>query len=379
MNGLRLVLVLMVSFSFLGISCKGDNVKPKKHSTAVATADVNGADNNSPNSEIGSAKMENTISQQESSVPNEENIETKTSKEGRVNAIDKVKEVVKEEVVNKSQPSKTATVVNEKVKTEVINEYKEVKEVSIVKSKEEVVESAKAEKSKEVTTADSKKSGNSEKSKETPVSDMHLEFDKILKTHVSSSGKVNYKGIKGDKDRLENYLALVSNNEPKANAERNEKLAYWINVYNAYTIKLIVDNYPINSITDLEGGKPWDKKWIKIGSQTYSLNHIENEIIRPQFKEPRIHFAVNCAAKSCPPISNRAWKASSLEADLEKAAKAFINNSAYNKFNNGKAQVSKIFEWYKEDFGDLKAYLSKYSGQEVKEISYAEYNWSLNN
>ena len=222
-------------------------------------------------------------------------------------------------------------------------------------------------------------SNSSSEDKKEATLDMHKELDKLLQAHVSSAGKVNYKGIKGDKDRLENYLALVSNNKPKASASRDEKLVYWINIYNAYTIKMVVDNYPLNSIKDLEGGKPWDKKWINIKGTTYSLNQIENEIIRPTFNEPRIHFAVNCAAKSCPPLMNKAWNASSLEADLEKATKVFINNTTYNTIDNGKAQVSKIFDWYKEDFADIKKYISKYSGKEVKEISFKEYDWSLNN
>ena len=86
-----------------------------------------------------------------------------------------------------------------------------------------------------------------------------------------------------------------------------KKMAYWINVYNAFTIKMIVDNYPVSSITKLHGGKPWDVKWIELGEKKYSLNEIEHNILRPQFKDARIHFAVNCAAQSCPPILNKAW------------------------------------------------------------------------
>ncbi len=209
----------------------------------------------------------------------------------------------------------------------------------------------------------------------------HDYFDALLQKYVSGDGTVNYKGFKADDHKLEDYLSQLKNNPVHPDWSRNEKLAYWINAYNAFTIKLIVDNYPIKSITKLEGGKPWDKKWIKLGDKTYSLNNIENDIIRPQFKEPRIHFAVNCAAKSCPPLSNAVWTASNLESKFEKATKKFINNSRYNTIDKNSASVSKIFDWYKEDFGDLSAYLNKYSDTQLKKggkIKFMEYDWGLN-
>lgn len=210
----------------------------------------------------------------------------------------------------------------------------------------------------------------------------HAAFDKLLKKHVSSSGAVNYAGLKSDKALLGSYLEDLSTNGIKNNWSSSEKLAYWINAYNAFTLKLIIDNYPIKSITDLHGGKPWDVKWIALGDKKYSLNQIENEIIRPQFKEPRIHFAVNCAAKSCPPLLNAAYTASNLESLLESQTRKFINDSDYNKISEGSISVSKIFDWYKVDFGDLISYLNKYSktkiGNDAK-VSFEEYNWALNN
>ncbi len=207
----------------------------------------------------------------------------------------------------------------------------------------------------------------------------HQAFDALLRKHVSSSGQVNYAGFKADVVKLDAYIANLSANPVEDSWTRNEKLAYWINAYNANTIKLIVDNYPVAKITDLEGGKPWDKKWIKLGSKTYSLNNIENDIIRPQFKEPRIHFAVNCAAKSCPTLMNKAWLPNNLESDFEKMTKAFVNNSSYNEISSGGAKVSKIFEWYGEDFGDVKAFINKYSNTKINgNLNFKEYDWSLN-
>ena len=158
-------------------------------------------------------------------------------------------------------------------------------------------------------------------------------------------------------------------------------MAFWINAYNAYTIVLILDNYPLSSITQLEGGKVWDKKWITIGSKRYSLNNIENDILRPQFQDPRIHFAVNCAAKSCPPLHNRAFTASNLDTLLDKQTKAFINDETYNKITKKAVTVSKIFDWYAEDFSDLIGYLNEYSNTAIQSnaaIKFTEYDWSLN-
>ncbi|MFK7935732.1 MAG: DUF547 domain-containing protein [Saprospiraceae bacterium] len=210
----------------------------------------------------------------------------------------------------------------------------------------------------------------------------HGLWNSILQKNVSSSGKVNYAGIKTQKAQLEKYLTDLESNTPQSDWSRNEKLAYWINVYNAYTVKLIVDNYPTKSITDLEGGKPWDKKWIKIAGKTYSLNNIENDLIRPRFKEPRIHFAVNCAAQSCPPILNKAWTADNLSRYFNQQAKSFINNSKYNQISANSVTVSKIFDWYGEDFGNLIDYLNKFSDTKISSdatVNYKEYDWNLNN
>ena len=217
--------------------------------------------------------------------------------------------------------------------------------------------------------------------KPAPVGVNHEAFDQLLRKHVSSKGAVDYAGLKSDLDKFDAYLEELRLNPVKSNWPREKQLAYWINAYNAFTIKMILNNYPLAKITDLENGKPWDKTWIKLGDKTYSLNNIENDIIRPQFKEPRIHFAVNCAAKSCPPLLNRAWTGVNLEKYFSTQTKDFINNEQYNNISSSEARVSKIFDWYGEDFGDLKAFLNKYSDTMIKnktEIDFKEYDWSLN-
>lgn len=209
----------------------------------------------------------------------------------------------------------------------------------------------------------------------------HDAWDQLLRKYVTSTGNVNYSGFKADEAQLDAYLKSLADNPIQDGWSRGKKMAYWINAYNAFTVKLIVQNYPVSSITKLHGGKPWDHKWINLGGKTYTLNNIENDILRPVYKDARIHFAVNCAAKSCPPLLNRAWTASNLEANFEKQAKAFINSSKFNSIEANSIKVSKIFEWYAKDFGNLVDYLNKYSTTKIDanaQIGYKEYDWALN-
>lgn len=209
----------------------------------------------------------------------------------------------------------------------------------------------------------------------------HKSWNDLLVAHVSPSGTVDYSGLKQNEKKLDEYLKILADNHPNTDWNRNESKAYWLNAYNAFTVKLILDNYPVKKITDLHGGKPWDLKWIKLGGNTYSLNQIEHSIIRPRYKDARIHFAVNCAAQSCPPLYNRAFKASNLSGTLTALTKAFVNNTKYNDISADKAVISKIFEWYKDDFGELKTYINKYSETSLSEnanIEFKDYNWALN-
>ena len=210
----------------------------------------------------------------------------------------------------------------------------------------------------------------------------HEVWDQLLRSHVSEDGRVDYQALRGKKQQLATYLQILADNPVEDGWSRNEKMAYWINAYNAFTVKLILDHYPVNSIMDIKGGKPWDWKWIELGEKTYSLNEIEHQIIRPQFKDARIHFAVNCAARSCPPLLNRAWTATQLDGWLDQQAIKFINDTKYNRVSADGAKISKIFEWYAEDFGtSINDYLNKYSKIKINSgaaVTYLEYNWELN-
>lgn len=220
----------------------------------------------------------------------------------------------------------------------------------------------------------------------------HEIWNELTKKHVRANGMVDYKGFLADKVKLQQYLDLLSNNAPDKNKwSREEQLAYWINAYNAFTIKLIIDNYPLESIRDLHPtlkipgvNTVWHKKFFKIGGEEASLDQIEHDILRKEFEEPRIHFAINCASFSCPPLRNEAFVADRLEKQLEEMATQFINDAQRNRIAANEAEVSKIFSWFTKDFtkkGTLRAFLNKYSKVKLKEdadIDYMDYDWSLN-
>ena len=210
----------------------------------------------------------------------------------------------------------------------------------------------------------------------------HDEFDALLRKYVTVDGKVNYNGFKADRAKLQNYIKDLSDNEPNASWSRNKKLAYWINMYNANTIELILKYNIPSSIMNINNGKAWDLAIVEVGSKKHSLNQIEHDIIRKQFGDARIHFACVCAAKSCPKLLNLAYTESNLNAKLDEQTKNFINNSARNQISDGKLVVSSLFDWYASDFGDVNTYIRKYyngSFKDDKKIEYMDYDWSLNN
>ncbi len=140
-------------------------------------------------------------------------------------------------------------------------------------------------------------------------------YDNLLHKYVVN-GLVDYENLAKDKD-LEKYIDALSKFDPTRLTNKNDKLAFWINAYNAYTLKVIVDNYPISSINELHSGgriiahvfktTVWDKDFVVINNKKMTLNNIEHDIIRPKFKDPRIHFALVCAAVSCSPLRNEAY------------------------------------------------------------------------
>jgi hypothetical protein len=206
-------------------------------------------------------------------------------------------------------------------------------------------------------------------------------WDQLLSKYVNVSGNVDYAGLKKDEATLDKIVDQFSKTKIDKSWSKNDQLAFWINAYNAFTLQLITDNFPIKSIQNLDGGKTWDVKRFIIDGSKYSLNQIENDIIRSKFNDARIHFAVNCGAKSCPPLLNGAFFGNKLDQQLEDQAKKFINNQSYNKISSTSLSISKIFDWYKADFGILISFLNKLSKVKINpntKISFKEYDWSLN-
>ena len=230
-----------------------------------------------------------------------------------------------------------------------------------------------------------------QKSNSTSMPISHEAWTALLESHVSNSGEVDYGGFVQDSLKLNAYLNRLSKHHPNdKNWSSDERKAFWINAYNAFTVKLIVDNYPVESIKDLGGSiykvnTPWDIKFIEIEGLEYDLNNIEHDILRKDWQDARIHFAVNCASISCPPLLNKAFEASTLEAQLDQVSVDFINSKKANEITKTQAELSRIFKWFSGDFakdkGSVIEFINTYSEVKVSkdaDITYKDYNWYLN-
>ncbi len=209
----------------------------------------------------------------------------------------------------------------------------------------------------------------------------HEQWNVLLKKYVDLEGNVDYKNFKSDIGALNAYLEDLSIHSPSNNWNKNEKLAYYINIYNAATIKLILDNYPIKSIKDIKN--PWLKKRVMIKGKEWSLGGIEYKILR-KMDEPRMHFAINCASFSCPKLRNEAYTSAKMESQLQKVTLDFLNDPKRNRIEKNKVELSEIFKWYNKDFtqnSSLIGYINKHSSKNIShkiKIEYLEYNWTLN-
>ena len=218
----------------------------------------------------------------------------------------------------------------------------------------------------------------------------HAAWDTLLKKHVQPTG-VDYTSFKKDQSKLKAYLKDLSGISTK---EFNDwagpdQLAYLTNLYNASTIDLVLEHYPIKSFKDEVGGKegPWKHSFIKALGKTYTLDQIEHELIRKHYAEPRVHFALNCASAGCPPLRSEAFIGENLEKQLEEQTSKFLGNAANNSLNGKNLKLSPIFDWFKEDFikksGSVEAFVNPYFPDtsikkgDVK-LSYSDYGWNLN-
>lgn len=211
--------------------------------------------------------------------------------------------------------------------------------------------------------------------------------------HTSGVNLFDYGAVdKKDQQLLDTYLAAMQELDPRTYSKPVQK-AYWINLYNALTVKVILDNYPVESITKTGEGifsfGPWDDDVAKVDGKSLTLNDIEHGILRPLWKDNRIHYAVNCASISCPNLAGDAYTAKNTESLLEASARSYVNHDRGVSFNDGKLTVSSIYHWYAVDFGgedaSLIKHLQQYALPELNKKlgSYTgdiehDYDWNLN-
>jgi hypothetical protein len=226
----------------------------------------------------------------------------------------------------------------------------------------------------------------------------YAEWTRILRTHYDPSKGMDYEQLRKDDYTTLSGLVEELSGVDTSRLARNEQLAYWMNLYNIATVKLIVDHYPVDSILDLSSGllnrhQVFDQEHVSLGGRTVSLNHIEHEMIRKGFEDPRIHFAINCAALSCPPMRQEAFTGGAVQEQLSDQTTRFLNANTKIDRRGDKATVTdtKIMDWFDDDFDDwgggVEAFLRKYlSGDTARRlegvsrvsIKHAGYDWTLN-
>ncbi len=231
-------------------------------------------------------------------------------------------------------------------------------------------------------------------------------YDALLGRYVRVSpdgvNRVDYArwhGNSADRKALDTYIAEMSSRRPSA-MSRDDAFAYWGNLYNAVTLKVILDRFPVASIRDIKSSGslfdfksytgPWREPRVTVEGKKLSLDNIEHDIMRPTFKDPRVHYVVNCASFGCPNLMARAWRARTLSADLDAAARDFINHPrGVEVLAGNKLRVSSIYKWFRDDFGPdnaaVIAHFKKYAKPDlaakldkVATIAEDQYDWTLN-
>ena len=227
----------------------------------------------------------------------------------------------------------------------------------------------------------------------------HSVWDRFLKTYVTAGSdgvnRVAYGGVSGaDLQALAGYIQMLGK-APVSRLNRAEQRALWINLYNALTVQVVLDHYPVKSIRDIDispglfADGPWGKKLLRIDGEEVSLDDIEHRILRPIWKDPRIHYAVNCASIGCPNLQPQSFTAANTDNLLDKGAGEYVNHPRGASIDNGKLIVSSIYEWFQADFGGsdsgVIAHLKRYADADLKNrlgqfnrISDDRYDWTLN-
>lgn len=221
-----------------------------------------------------------------------------------------------------------------------------------------------------------------------PASFDHSTFDGLLKRFARPDlGRVDYAGLAGERAKLDAYVVSLAH-APLARLPIREREALLINAYNAFTLTLILDHYPgVASIKDLDA--PWKTKRYQLASETVSLDDIEHGLLRPTYKDPRIHFAVNCASIGCPPLADHAYVGARLDTQLDEAARATLGNPRYARVEGGKLFVTSLLNWYGDDFvapdwtphaTSIVEFVRRYRDDVPPEatVEFLDYDWRLN-
>ena len=235
-----------------------------------------------------------------------------------------------------------------------------------------------------------------------PQSELTLDFtawDRLLETYVTQSPQGNtlfdYAAVtEADKAALAGFLERQAA-VPISRHARPQQMAYWINLYNALTVQVVLEHFPVSTIRDIDispgffSDGPWDKEVIRVEGEDLTLNDIEHRILRPIWMDPRIHYAVNCASIGCPDLRADSYRAEELDRQLDDAARRYVNDPRGVSIEGGRVTVSKIYDWFYEDFGrnpeSLLMHLKRYAEpelarrlKEIGEIHDTDYDWDLN-
>jgi hypothetical protein len=224
--------------------------------------------------------------------------------------------------------------------------------------------------------------------------DGHGAWDTLLKKHVvvvegGKASHVRYAGMAADRGALQGYLADLSSVSEREfeGWQRSEQIAFLVNAYNAFTVEKVLTRYPnLGSIRDFGRffGNPFKDEFFTLLGRRASLDWIEHDTLRKRYREPRLHFALNCAAVSCPMLRAEAYAGARLEAQLEDQARRFLSDSSRNRYRDGRLEVSRIFDWYGEDFEPREQYFQRYAAVlgmppgASPRLQFLDYDWSLN-
>ncbi|MBL4852768.1 MAG: DUF547 domain-containing protein [Robiginitomaculum sp.] len=220
-------------------------------------------------------------------------------------------------------------------------------------------------------------------------------LQKYAKLDADGLVRFDYGALKASPTDMENltaYIETLSKQKPST-FERKQAMSYWANLYNAVTVLVVVENYPVSSILKIRSGLrpgPWKRKLVTVEGEKLSLDNIEHDIMRPTYKTPLVHYMVNCASIGCPNLKPTPWSVKNFDAELDVAARAYINSPRGVYVKDGKVTASKIYKWFKEDFGDnpvgVLNHAREYADPELlsalegkTKIKSYKYDWKINN